>query len=171
MNDRFSFSNSFIFSQSGLKLVFESAIGSEHYIEDSAGNVGLYKNNGEDFSSTPFTVMLEYVSGHRWGTTPTTYDVRRSYYTNEEAISILTQGARETTTFSYSPSPNITAGASNSWTPGWLREVSSGLTGRYTKFGPTTHGQSRFEEGSDFIGNGGSSYTYDVFTPLTSLDG
>ena len=52
-----------------------------------------------------------------------------------------------------------------------MREVSSGLTGRYTKFGPTTHGQSRFEEGSDFIGNGGASYTYDVFTPRTDLDG
>ena len=174
LNDRFSFSNSFIFSQSGLKLVFESPIGSEHYIEDSAGNVGLYKNNGEDFSSTPFTVMLEYVSGHRWGTTPTTYDVRRSYYTNEEAISILTQGARETTSFSYSPfgCPEcITAGASSSWTAGWLREVSTGKTGRYEKFGPTTHGQSRFKEGTDFIGNGGSTYTYDVFTPLNNLDG
>ena len=55
--------------------------------------------------------------------------------------------------------------------PGWLREVSTGKTGRYEKFGPTTHGQSRFKEGTDFIGNGGSTYTYDVFTPLNNLDG
>lgn len=170
-NDRFNFSTNIPFSQSGLKIIFESPIGSEHYIEDDAGNVGLYKNNGEDFSQTPFTVMLEYVSGHRWGSTPGTFNVRMAYYITEDAISILSQGPRETTTFSYSPSPNITAGASGPWTPGWLREVSSGLTGRYSKFGPTTHGQSRFEEGSDFIGNGGASYTYDVFTPRTDLDG
>ena len=57
LNDRFNFATNIPFSQSGLKIIFESPIGSEHYIEDDAGNVGLYKNNGEDFSSTPFTVM------------------------------------------------------------------------------------------------------------------
>lgn len=171
LNDRFNFATNIPFSQSGLKIIFESPIGSEHYIEDDAGNVGLYKNNGEDFSSTPFTVMLEYVSGHRWGSTPGTFNVRMAYYVTEDAISILSQGPRETQYFFYSSSPNITAGAQGPWTAGWLREVSSGLTGRYSKFGPTTHGQSRFEEGSDFIGNGGASYTYDVFTPRTDLDG
>ena len=171
LNDRFNFSNGFIFSQSGLKQISESPIGSEHYVEDSAGNIGLYKNNGDDFSSTPFTVMMEYVSGHRWGTTPTTYDLRKSYYIQEDRISILQQGGRETTYFHYSPFPNVTAGAGSGWTAGWLKEVSSGNIGRYTKFGPTTHGESRFHEGTDFIGNGGASYTYDVFTPNSSLDG
>ena len=96
LNDRAEFASGIHFSQSGLKAVWESPIGSEHYIQDDAGNVGLYKNNGSDFASSPFTVMLEYVSGHRWGTTPSNYNIRSAYYIQEERVQILSGGVYNT---------------------------------------------------------------------------
>ena len=171
LNDRFNFDTNIPFSQSGLKNYFRWLSSVLNITSKTMLVMSVFTRTTERLQFDTFYCHAEYVSGHRWGSTLWYIQCKngllchRRYDFNSFTGTKRDHNFFPTVLHLTSRSPKVFLDRQ------MVEKYLQDLQVDTQSLDQPTHGQSRFEEGSDFIGNEEPSYTYDVFTPRTDLDG